>query len=283
MERVKYPLLTRQAYGLFCGMRLKITPGTEISPVGRKHFVLKSISQIYGMEGMDLRSKKIVVFFLFSFLFLGPPSFGEASAPAGRIEDSIRILREMARQKDAETMGELLEQAKGVAVFPSVIKAGLVFGGQYGEGLVLRRDPATKKWYGPSFATIAGASWGLQIGAQSIALVLVITNDRGLDGFKGNNVKLGGDLAVAAGPVGRRGELGTDYRLRASMYSYSMTKGLFAGLSLEGAAITVDRNANQVYWGTAVTAAQALNKSASGPRVKPLLAEIERIIRTAKK
>jgi lipid-binding SYLF domain-containing protein len=264
-------------------MGLKITPGTVISPVGRKLFVLKSISQIYGMEGMYLRSKKIVVFFLFSVLFLGAPSFGEASAPAGRIEDSIRILREMARQKDAETMGELLEQAKGVAVFPSVIKAGLVFGGQYGEGLVLRRDPATKKWYGPSFATIAGASWGLQIGAQSIALVLVITNDRGLDGFKGNNVKLGGDLAVAAGPVGRRGELGTDYRLRASMYSYSMTKGLFAGLSLEGAAITVDRNANQVYWGTPVTAAQALNKSASGPRVKPLLAEIERIIRTAKK
>jgi len=159
------------------------------------------------MEGIDVRRKGIVALFLCSVLFLWAPSLSEASTPAGRIEDSIRILKEMAQQKDAETMGELLEQAKGVAVFPSVIKAGLVFGGQYGEGLVLRRDPATKKWYGPSFATVAGASWGLQIGAQSIALVLVITNDRGLDGFKGNNVKLGGDLAVAAGPVGRRGEL----------------------------------------------------------------------------
>jgi lipid-binding SYLF domain-containing protein len=235
------------------------------------------------MEGIDVRRKGIVALFLCSVLFLWAPSLSEASTPAGRIEDSIRILKEMAQQKDAETMGELLEQAKGVAVFPSVIKAGLVFGGQYGEGLVLRRDPATKKWYGPSFATVAGASWGLQIGAQSIALVLVITNDRGLDGFKGNNVKLGGDLAVAAGPVGRRGELGTDYKLRASIYSYSMTKGLFAGISLEGAAITVDRNANQVYWDSPVSAAQALNKSASGPRIKPLVAEIERIIRTAKK
>jgi len=257
--------------------------GTAISPVGTSLFVLKSFSQISGMEGIDVRRKGIVALFLCSVLFLWVPSLSEASTPAGRIEDSIRILKEMAQQKDAETMGELLEQAKGVAVFPSVIKAGLVFGGQYGEGLVLRRDPATKKWYGPSFATVAGASWGLQIGAQSIALVLVITNDRGLDGFKGNNVKLGGDLAVAAGPVGRRGELGTDYKLRASIYSYSMTKGLFAGISLEGAAITVDRNANQVYWDSPVSAAQALNKSASGPRIKPLVAEIERIIRTAKK
>jgi lipid-binding SYLF domain-containing protein len=185
------------------------------------------------MEGIDVQSKLIMALFMCSFLFLRAPSLGEASTPAGRI------------------------------------KAGLVFGGQYGEGLVLRRDPATKKWYGPSFATVAGASWGLQIGAQSIALVLVITNDRGLDGFKGNNGKRGGARAVAAGPVGRRGELGTDYRLRASIYSYSMTKGLFAGLSLEGAAITVDRNANQVYWGSPVTAAQALNKNASGPRSNP--------------
>jgi lipid-binding SYLF domain-containing protein len=227
-------------------------------------------------------AKLVIGFLLVPALFFSMPSYSECSTPDGRLQDSISVLREMSKQIDAETMGELLEQAKGVAVFPSVIKAGLVFGAQYGEGLVLRRDPVTKKWYGPSFATVAGASWGLQVGAQSIALVLVITNDRGLEGFKGNNVKLGGDLAVAAGPVGRRGELGTDYRLKASIYSYSMTKGLFAGISLEGAAIAVDKNANQVYWGAPVSPSQAFNKSASGPKVRPLLAEIERIIRTAK-
>jgi len=228
---------------------------------------------------------KLLLSFVAVVLFLLPAGSGNkaaASTPDGRIQDSVNILREMAKQKDASTMGELLAEAKGIAIFPSVIKAGLVFGGQYGEGLVLRRDPGAKKWYGPSFATVAGASWGLQIGAQSIALVLVITNERGLEGFKGNNVKLGGDLAVAAGPVGRRGELGTDYRLKASIYSYSMTKGLFAGLSLEGAAITVDKNANQVYWGTPTTAGTALNKRATGSKITPLINEIERIIRNAK-
>ena len=178
-------------------------------------------------------------------------------------------------------MGDLIAQGKGVALFPSVVKAGLVFGGQYGEGLVLRRDPATKRWYGPSFVSVTGASWGLQIGAQSIALVLVITNERGLDGFKGNNVKLGGDLAVAAGPLGRRGELGTDYKLKASIYSYSMTKGLFAGLSLEGAAVNVDKNANQVYWGKHYSAENAFNTVASKNEIKQLILELEKVMRRA--
>lgn len=205
-----------------------------------------------------------------------------AASPKGRIQDAVKVLREMAAQKDAETMGDLLKEAKGVAIFPSVVKAGLVLGGQYGEGLVLRRDPASKRWYGPTFSTIAGASWGLQVGAQSIALVLVITNDRGLEGFKANNVKLGGDFAVAAGPVGRRGEMSTDYKLKASIYSYSMTKGLFAGISLDGSAINVDKDANKEYWGKATTATEALNKAASSAQIKQLVAELERVIAKAK-
>ena len=204
-----------------------------------------------------------------------------ASTVQERIGDSVRVLGEMASQEDAGTMGDLLKMAKGVAIFPSVVKAGFVFGGQYGEGLVLRRD-SSGKWYGPSFVTVAGASWGLQIGAQSIALVLVIANDRGLDGFKGNNVKLGGDLAVAAGPVGRRGELGTDYRLKASMYSYSMTQGLFAGISLEGAAITVDRKGNASYWGKPFSAEEALAARASSPQIRPLLDELARVMHKGK-
>ena len=219
-------------------------------------------------------------------LSLTMAGFGLESARAntveGRIQESVKALKEMSTQEDAGTMGDLLSQAKGVVIFPSVIKAGIVFGGQYGEGLVLRRNPATNAWYGPSFVTIAGASWGLQIGAQSIALVLVITNDRGLEGFKSNNVKLGGDLAIAAGPVGRRGELGTDYKLQASIYSYSMTKGLFAGISLEGAAVNVDESANEVYYGKPTNATAALNSAATSAQIKPLIAEINKLIRAAK-
>lgn len=205
-----------------------------------------------------------------------------AKTPEERISGSVKLLREMQEQSDVGTMADLLERAKGVAIFPSVIKAGFVFGGKYGEGLVLKRDATTGRWYGPSFATIAGASWGLQIGAESIGLVFVITNERGLEGFMGNNVKLGGDLGVAAGPVGRRGELGTDIKLKASIYSYSIAKGLFAGMSLEGAAINVDENANTVYWGKPTTAAQALKQRASSAKINSLIKELEKVIKEAK-
>ncbi len=205
-----------------------------------------------------------------------------AAAPDGLIQDSITALREMSTQEDAGTMGDLLHHARGVAIFPSVIKAAFVFGGQYGEGLVLRRDPDTKKWYGPSFASVTGASWGLQIGAQSISLVLVITNDPGFKGFTENNVTLGGDIAVAAGPVGRRGELGTDYKLDASIYSYSMTQGLFAGISLKGAAVSVSEKTNEEYWGKPTSAQEAFGKSASSAAIQPLIAELNTLIREAK-
>lgn len=205
-----------------------------------------------------------------------------AKTPEERIAGSVKLLREMQEQSDIGTMADLLERAKGVAIFPSVIKAGFVFGGKHGEGLVLKRDSVTGKWYGPSFVTIAGASWGLQIGAESIGLVLVITNERGLEGFMGNNVKLSGDLGVAAGPLGRRGELGTDIKLKASIYSYSITKGLFAGMSLEGAAINVDDNANTVYWGKPTTASQALKKGATSNKIKTLINELQKVIKEAK-
>lgn len=227
-------------------------------------FLFTSVLAIFLLSGVDMTKNAL------------------AATPKGLIQDSIKTLREMSTQEDVGTMADLLRQAKGIAIFPSVIKAAFVFGGQYGEGLVLRRDNVTKKWYGPSFASVAGASWGLQIGAQSISLVLIITNDRGLQGFKGNNVTLGGDIAVAAGPVGRSGELGTDYKLQASIYSYSMAKGLFAGISLKGAAVTVDQNANNVYWGKPTSANDALNKRASSADIKPLIAELERLIRKAK-
>ncbi len=214
---------------------------------------------------------------ILAFFFISACSAAWATGPTKLISESVKTVAEMSLQKDAGTMGDLLSRAKGVVVFPSVVKAGLVFGGTYGEGLVLKRDGAGR-WYGPSFVKIMGASWGLQIGAQSIALVLVITNDRGLEGFMGNNMKLDGDLAVAAGPVGRRGELGTDVNLKASIYSYSMTKGLFAGLSLEGAAVNVDSTSNHEYWKADMSAKNALSKKASDSRIRALTAQIDRVI-----
>lgn len=201
-----------------------------------------------------------------------------AATPQERINDAVGVLREMRSLEDAWRMGGLLESARGVAIFPKVIKAGLVIGGHHGEGFFLKRDPSTGAWYGPNFVSITGASWGLQIGVQSIGLVLVVTNDDGVQGFMGDNVKLSGNLSVAAGPVGRHTEAGTDSRLEASIYSYTVTKGVFAGMSLEGAAITVDENANTVYWGANLTPESALGRAASDSRIRPVLNELAKIM-----
>jgi lipid-binding SYLF domain-containing protein len=138
--------------------------------------------------------KKLLLIILAVMTVMTVISTAEAKTPEERIHGAVSIIKEMATQKDAESMAYVLNRAKGVAIFPSVVKAGLVIGGQYGEGLLLKKDSGNS-WYGPSFVNIAGASWGLQIGAQSVALVLVITNDRGMEQFmKGDQFKLGGDI-----------------------------------------------------------------------------------------
>jgi len=226
--------------------------------------------------------KKLLLIILTVMTVMTVISTAEAKTPGERIAGAVSIIKEMAAQEDAETMAYMLNRAKGVAIFPSVVKAGLVIGGQYGQGLLLKRD-AGNSWYGPSFVNIAGASWGLQIGAQSVALVLVITNDRGMEQFvKGDQFKLGGDIAIAAGPVGRQGSAATDINLKASIYSYSMTKGLFAGITLEGSQIEVDENANTVYWETPTSPEKALSRKASSAKIKQLNSEIEKIMRLSR-
>ena len=136
----------------------------------------------------------------------------------------------MAIEEDADALANVIKSGKGVAIFPKVTKAGLGLGGQTGEGLVLLRNK-NGTWSGPAFMGINGASIGFQIGVQSVGLVLVITNQDGLHAFTGgNSFKLGADVAIAAGPVGRDTSAATDGRAQASIYSYSMSKGLFAGV-----------------------------------------------------
>lgn len=201
-----------------------------------------------------------------------------AATPAERLASAASVLQEMSQQSDVEALARLLKKAKGVAVFPSVIKAGLVVGGRYGEGLLLQHDPRTGLWYGPHFVTLKGLSYGPQFGFQSTALVLVITNDEGMKGFRGDKVTLGGDVSVAAGPVGRHAEASTDADLKASICSYSMSKGIFAGLSLEGAVIAPDSDANALYWHEALQPEQILARRASGAGVEPLLRQLERLM-----
>lgn len=196
------------------------------------------------------------------------------------IGDALYVVKEMSSQKDADSMAETLRGSYAVAIVPSMVKAGILLGGEYGEGLILRREGG--KWYGPSFYNLGGASFGLQLGAQKISLLLAVINERGANAFFRSRTKLGGDVSVAAGPMGRRAEAATDGKVEASIYSYSMAKGLFAGVSLDGSVISISVKRNQEYWGGNVSAEEALKKPANDKRIQQLLKALDALIAKSK-
>lgn len=166
-----------------------------------------------------------------------------------KVREAKVILDRVMKQGDKSIPSDLLRRAKAVGIFPGMFKAGFVVGGQYGTGMFCVRQ-SDGKWGPPAFFEMGGASVGFQIGAQSTDLVLVVMQQRGLDGILKNQVKFGADVGVAAGPVGRRGEAAlAGASGHADVYSYSLTKGLFAGVSLEGAGLGVDEGANAAYYG----------------------------------
>jgi lipid-binding SYLF domain-containing protein len=210
-------------------------------------------------------------------------SAGMAAAPQHEriIQLATDLIKKMEAQDDVETMADTVKSGKAVAIFPKLIKAGFGIGGMSGEGVVLVKN-SKGGWNGPSYVSLVGGSFGLQIGVQEIGLVLVITNQAGLQAFTGGKgFKLGGDVSVAAGPVGRNAEAATDSRADASIYSYSMSKGLFAGVSLSGSTINVNGDANKAYWGKPMEAKTALAKAADGAKIKPLANELNKLMKLA--
>ena len=173
----------------------------------------------------------------------------QASDEAKRIAEASIVLEEIMAAGDKAVPRSIMENAEGIAVFPSLIKGGLVVGGQRGRGVLSVRDRTTRGWSSPAFLTITGGSIGAQFGAQAIDLVLVINNQRGLEQLVKNQFKIGADAAVTAGPVGRDASASTDIQLRAQILSYSRARGLFAGVTLNGSTIRQDRDANERFYG----------------------------------
>lgn len=216
--------------------------------------------------------------FLIIFVFCGTSLAAQTADSI--ITDAVSMINEISKQGDATDMANTLKTSHAVALVPTMLKAGFLVGGEYGEGLILRRENG--KWYGPSFYNIGGASFGFQLGMQSVSLLMAIINEKGVNAFLSSKTKLGGDVAVAAGPVGRRAEAATDAQAKASIYSYSMSKGLFAGVSLEGSVISKSVKRNKEYWGAETTADEALKKPAKDKRILPLIKVLDNLIKKAK-
>jgi lipid-binding SYLF domain-containing protein len=171
------------------------------------------------------------------------------SGEAQRVAESIRVLQEIMDAGDRSVPRSIMQKAQAIAIFPSLLKGGFIVGGQHGRGVLSAKDPKTGTWSSPAFLTITGGSLGAQIGAQAVDLLLVVQNRRGLEQLVSNQFKIGADASVAAGPVGRDASAATDIQMRAQILSYSRTRGLFAGVTLNGSTIRQDRDANDRFYG----------------------------------
>ncbi len=199
--------------------------------------------------------KALIAISLFLTVLLQPGisaaiSFQELDS---RILDSDLVLKSALEMPDRGIPKDLLQRCRGLAIFPAVVKVGLVLSVSYGSGIILRRDEKTGQWSSPAFFNIRGGSVGVQAGAQATDLVLLVMNEEGVEGLLEDKYTLGADISVAAGPVGRQASAETSVRLDSGILSYSRSKGLFAGLALKGAALEPDNEANEIYHGKGIT------------------------------
>lgn len=172
--------------------------------------------------------------------------------PLVRAHNAVRVLREVMEAPDKSIPQDLLRDARAIAVIPDRIKAGFIFGGSRGEGLISVKT-ADGTWSNPSFITMTGGSVGFQAGVSSTDVVLVFRTQRGVDSIVRGKFTLGADASAAAGPVGRTASASTDAQMKAEIYSYSRSRGLFAGVALDGSALRIDYDANAAVYGAGIT------------------------------
>jgi len=180
-----------------------------------------------------------------------------------RIDASAKVLTEIMATPDKAIPDEVMEHAKCVAVVPSMIKIAVGFGGNHGKGVATCRT--AQGWSAPAPITITGGSWGLQLGGQAIDLVMIVTNDQGMQHLLSSHFKLGADASAAAGPVGRDAAADTDVKMRAEVLTYSRARGLFAGIDLSGSAISQDKDETRVLFGKAVSFEDILRGKVPAP------------------
>jgi lipid-binding SYLF domain-containing protein/peptidoglycan hydrolase-like protein with peptidoglycan-binding domain len=194
-----------------------------------------------------------------------------------RIQKAAAALHDLTTSADKRIPNDLLDRSEAIAVIPHMVKGAFGIGGRYGKGVVSQRM-ASGRWSAPAFIEIGGGSFGAQIGVEATDLVLVFTDRKALDTLEnGKDLKLGVDAGIAAGPLGRGGELGTNAKLESSIYAYSRSKGLFAGVALDGAVLNMNKDMNTKVYGAA-DAKQVLDgKVAANAEVRPFVDELEKV------
>jgi lipid-binding SYLF domain-containing protein len=165
-----------------------------------------------------------------------------------RLDAATKVLTEIMSVPDKAIPDKVMNDAKCIAVVPSMVKIAVGFGGSHGKGVATCRTEAGR-WSAPAPITITGGSWGLQLGGQAVDLVMIVTNDNGMQHLLSSKFKLGADASAAAGPVGRDAAADTDVKMRAEVLTYSRARGIFAGIDLNGSAITQDKDETRILYG----------------------------------
>lgn len=220
------------------------------------------------MNGISNKFCAVILGAAISFLGLSWTSSSSAKAKDDeqkendRIANAGTVVKEILDVPD-DIPQDLLDKARCVIVFPSVLKAAFIVGGSYGRGVMVCRTHKdfTGPWGAPAMMALEGGSFGLQIGGEATDFVILVMNDRGVDSLLHSKVKLGADAAIAAGPKGRDAQADTDVAMRAEMLSYSRSRGVFAGISLEGSTLRPDNDANHRLYGKDTSAPEIITES----------------------
>jgi SH3 domain-containing YSC84-like protein 1 len=217
------------------------------------------------LEKENMKSKSMIRMTAIFCLAIAVSTVAQAQAKKNlkdavqQSEKAAQVFREIMDTPDKGIPQELLQGAECVAVFPSVLKAGFIFGGRGGRGVASCRTGSG--WSAPAYFNLGGGSFGLQIGAQSTDFVMLFMNKDGLNSLLSDQFTLGGDASVAAGPVGRQAGASTDLKFNAQILSYSRSRGLFAGLELKGVVIKPDKDDMRDVYGEGVTAKEILKEN----------------------
>jgi lipid-binding SYLF domain-containing protein len=222
--------------------------------------------------------------FLTVLSIIGLASIGWAGAKEDsteRLQRSSEVLNQMVAAPDKGIPEEVLAKAKCIAIVPHLVKGGLGFGGKHGRGVATCRTG--EGWSAPAFISVGGGSWGLQIGVESVDLIMLVMNDKGMEQLLSSKFQISGEGSAAAGPVGRHASAGTDWKLDTQMLTYSRSKGAFAGLTLEGAVIQQDNDSTTAVYGKDVAFKSILLGKVPAPDVaRPFVQSVHAVVHESK-
>jgi len=207
----------------------------------------------------------LVLSICFSLIGVSAAADKDQSDIAKRIDESAKVLNEIMATPDKAIPDKVMNKAKCIAVIPSMVKIAIGFGGNHGKGVATCRTESG--WSAPAPITITGGSWGLQLGGQAVDLVMIVTNDQGMQHLLSSKFKLGADASAAAGPVGRDAAADTDIKMNAEVLTYSRARGLFAGIDLSGSAISQDKDETRVLYGTFMPFSEILSGKVRPPAI----------------